>query len=113
MMCRAVRLFSISLLFYSCTIRDKQPDSALKVDAYANAYGMIKTGEDLLQDGDLVVRSGMEFSSQFIKQFNRRDKSWSHSGIVFFENNQPFVYHMLTGDENPDQKLRNDSLITF
>jgi hypothetical protein len=97
----------------SCTIRDQKAASPAPVNPYATAQAYINEGEKLVQDGDLVVRSGQEFTSQFIKQFNRHDKSYSHSGIVFYENGYPYVYHIVTGDESPDGSMRRDSLSRF
>lgn len=66
-----------------------------------------------MQEGDLVVRSGNELTSQIVKQFSKQDQTYSHSGIVLFENNYPFVYHIVPGDENPDERMRKDSLSRF
>jgi hypothetical protein len=74
---------------------------------------MIREGEGLLKDGDLVVRSSQEFTSQFIRALSRTDKRYSHAGIVFYENGYPMIYHLLAGDENPDERLRKDSLHSF
>lgn len=74
-----------------------------------NPYGMIEDGQSRLKEGDLVVRMNRDPSSRFIKYFNHKDKNYSHSGIVLFENGYPYVYHILNGEENPDQKMRKDS----
>ena len=116
MKCFVQWFFSGVLVFvvFSCTIKDKkQADTGSVKNAYAPFYDKIKEGRSLLKDGDLVLRSGQEFSSQLIKQFNRHDKTWSHSGIVFYDNGYPFVYHIVPGDENPDEKLKKDSLDRF
>jgi hypothetical protein len=42
-------------------------------------------------------------------QLNRRDKTYSHCGIVMVEDGYPFVYHSIGGEGNPDAKLRRDS----
>ena len=78
-----------------------------------NPYGMIEDGQSRLKEGDLVVRMNRDPSSRFIKYFNHKDKNYSHSGIVLFENGYPYVYHILNGEENPDQKMRKDSLGHF
>jgi hypothetical protein len=113
----AAIILSLCLGLASCTIRDKQPETkvygAATGDPYAPAYGLIAEGETMLQDGDLVVRNGQEFSSQHIKNFNRTNKNYSHAGMVFFENGHPIVYHILPGDENPGEKLKKDSLHGF
>lgn len=80
---------------------------------YVNPYIMINEGQTLLKEGDLVVRLNQDLTSRFIKNFNRLDKSYSHAGIVLFENGYPYVFHVVKGDENPDGKLKKDSLSWF
>jgi Permuted papain-like amidase enzyme, YaeF/YiiX, C92 family len=74
---------------------------------------MIEEGQSLLKEGDLIVRLNRDPSSLFVKNFNRHDKRYSHSGIVLFENGYPYVFHMINGQENPDGRLRLDSLKQF
>lgn len=74
---------------------------------------MIENGRSLLQEGDLVLRLNHDPASQFIKYFNRSDKSYSHAGIVLFENGYPYVYHIVNGDENPGEQIKKDSLLHF
>jgi hypothetical protein len=81
--------------------------------AVNKAFAMIEKGESLLQEGDLVLRLNHDPTSQFIKYFNRNDKSYSHAGIVLFENGYPYVYHIVNGDENPNEQIRRDSLLRF
>jgi hypothetical protein len=50
-------------------------------------------------------RLNMDGYSQYIKQFNRNDKQYSHAGIVIFEDGQPFVYHMINGEENTSNMM--------
>ncbi len=78
-----------------------------------NPYELIDQGQALLKEGDLVVRLNRDPFSCFIKMFNKHDKSFSHSGIVLYENGYPYVFHVVTGDENPTGKLRKDSLARF
>jgi hypothetical protein len=78
-----------------------------------NPYGMIEDGQSRLREGDLVVRMNRDPSSRFIKYFNHKDKNYSHSGIVLFEHGYPYVYDIINGQENPDQKMRKDSLRNF
>jgi Permuted papain-like amidase enzyme, YaeF/YiiX, C92 family len=78
-----------------------------------NPYGMIEDGQSRLREGDLVVRMNRDPSSRFIKYFNHKDKNFSHAGIVLFEHGYPYVYHIINGEENPDQKMRMDSLGHF
>jgi hypothetical protein len=104
----------VSYSFSSCishaTKRESIPVAAVK---YADPYIMIKEGQALLKEGDMVVRLNQDPASQFIKNFNRQDKSYSHAGVVLFEKGYPFIYHIVNGEENPEEKLKKDSLSRF
>ncbi|MBL7745071.1 MAG: hypothetical protein JNN00_16475 [Chitinophagaceae bacterium] len=91
---------------------DAKPDSTATADD-TNPYLLIREGQKLLRDGDLVVRLNKDPLSQFIKNFNRQDKKYSHAGITFIENGQPYIYHMITGRENPGGRLKKDKLSSF
>jgi hypothetical protein len=80
---------------------------------YPDPLASVKEGQSLLKDGDLVLRLNHDPSSRFIKEFNRHDKSYSHAGIVFFENGYPYIFHAISGDESPNGKLKKDSLVKF
>ena len=66
-----------------------------------------------LKNGDLILRLNNDPTSQLIKQFNRKDKTYSHAGLLVMENNEPYVYHMISGDENPDGKMKKEKLEDF
>ena len=107
-------VFFLCILAFSCTITENKPqETPAPKSAYAGANAMIAEGESLLKDGDLLVRTGVELSSQMIRQLNRTEKKYSHSGVILFENGYPFVYHIVTGDENPDCRLKKDSVANF
>jgi Permuted papain-like amidase enzyme, YaeF/YiiX, C92 family len=91
----------------------EQRAKEMAVDHSMNPYSMIEEGQSMLKEGDLVVRMNRDPSSHFIKYFNHRDKTYSHSGIVLYENGYPYVFHIVDGAENPDGKLRKDSLKNF
>jgi len=78
-----------------------------------DSYKMIEEGKVLLKECDLVVRLNKDITSGYIRAFSRKDPRYSHSGLVFFENEQPFVFHILMGEDNPDGKLRKDSFHLF
>lgn len=67
----------------------------------------------LLQSGNLVLRAGRGADSYMLSQMNRKDKTFSHCGIVIMEHGYPFVYHSIGGEDNPDQRLRRDSACAF
>lgn len=76
-------------------------------------YEYISHAKSLLQDGDLVLRTGKDFISLTLRQFSVHDKTYSHCGIVRIENGRPYVYHAIGGEDNPDAKLRRDSFEAF
>jgi len=116
---------SMLLLLIACNNNDKDPATIGTTpsapvspannphNAYYPANQMILDGISLLRDGDLVVRNNQDFASQLIREFNKTDKSYTHGGIVIVENGYPMVYHIVAGSENPDEKLRKDSLVSF
>jgi hypothetical protein len=74
---------------------------------------MIKEGELLLKEGDLVVRLNKDLESDYIRFFNRKDKQYSHSGLVFFEEGHPLVFHIYAGKDNPEGWIRKEPLHLF
>lgn len=67
----------------------------------------------LLHSGDLLLRTGNDEISNMFRQMNQGDKTYSHSGIVIIRNGYPFVYHSIGGADNPNEKLRCDSVSRF
>jgi hypothetical protein len=76
-------------------------------------YQAIDSAVHLLQDGDLVLRTGADATSVMLRQMNLTNKTYSHCGIVMIEDGYPFVYHSIGGEDNPDSKLRRDSATVF
>lgn len=112
-----LKYFMALLLCYqfcpSLEKENKTEPAFLYAKNYNNPSLNIRDGEALLQEGDLVVRLGQDPSSIIIKNFNRQDKSYSHAGLVLFENGLPFIFHIVNGEENPEGTLRKDSLSRF
>ena len=67
----------------------------------------------MLRSGYIVLRMGLGADSRLLSQMNRKDKSYSHCGIVMVEDGYPFVYHSIGGEDNPDERLRRDSAKIF
>jgi hypothetical protein len=80
---------------------------------HVNPYEMISEGQSLVKDGDLIVRLNRDPLSRYIKNFNKHDKSYSHAGIILFENGYPWVYNIMNGEENSGEGIRRDSLSQF
>jgi hypothetical protein len=88
-------------------------DSIQHAGQIKRALTAIDSAAALLQPGDLVLRTGNDFTSESLRSLNRRDQTYSHCGIANIENGQVVVYHALGGDFNPDQKIRRDPLAYF
>ncbi len=109
------------LCFFMLGCIEKQPrntqlhtnDSlqAIKKAMFVNAQlSLLKKN---IKNGDVITRMGNDFTSQSLKELNRRDKTFSHCGIAQIENDSLFVYHALGGEWNPDQQLKRESFELF
>ena len=77
------------------------------------AFASIEKQKPIIQQGDMILRTGNDFTSESLRQLSFTDKTYSHCGIASIENDSVFVYHSLGGEWNPDEKLRRDPLELF
>lgn len=77
------------------------------------AYYTIAEVKSLIKQGDIITRTGNDFTSESLRQLSLTDKTYSHCGIAFIEHDSVFVYHALGGEWNPDEKLRRDPVELF
>src|SRR6478672_11874002 len=80
---------------------------------YVRAQHDIASARPLIQTGDLITRTGNDFTSEGLRSLNQRNKKYSHCGIASVEHDTVFVYHALGGEWNPDEKLRRDPVELF
>ena len=73
----------------------------------------IREARVFVESGDLILRTGKDYTSELMKNISQKDKTFSHCGIASWENDTLFVYHALGGEFNPDQKLRRDPFMLF
>lgn len=108
------------LLFFciSCS-QDKKNDQVLQpvtpstfTDSI-NINQLIAGIRDSIKSGDMITRTGNDFTSYCLIQFCQLDKTYSHCGIASIEHDTIFVYHALGGEFNPDQKLIREPLHYF
>lgn len=88
-------------------------DSLKEEQRVNNAFIKIDSAKSWIKTGDLIVRTGNDFTSESLRSLNQRDKTYSHCGIASIEHDTVFVYHALGGEWNPDQKIRRDILPVF
>lgn len=85
----------------------------LSEEQIKNAYKEIKQSEDSLCDGCLILRSDNDYESLTLMNFSKRERLYSHAGIVFKEDSNWMVYHSMTGVENPSGTVRKDQYEKF
>lgn len=109
------------LLFFSACFQKSPPantvinnnDSLLQEKNIAAAMDSIFYYKKLVKQGDLILRTGRDFTSETFRQLSAHDKTYSHCGIASIEHDSVFVYHAIGGEWNPDQKLRRDPFEFF
>ncbi len=95
------------------TLTLSKEDSTKAIQKKASALLKIDTAKKTVASGDLVVRTGNDFTSESLRSLNQRDKTYSHCGIASIENDTVFVYHALGGEFNLDQRICRDRFEDF
>lgn len=88
-------------------------DSMAVKQQVRRAFDSIRSIAPMVHDGDLILRTGNDFTSESLRGLNQRDQTYSHCGIASIEHDSVFVYHALGGEWNPDQKIRRDPVELF
>ena len=88
-------------------------DSIDQQEFISRAFKTIAEIKHHIQSGDLVTRTGNDYTSQSLRTLNRRNETYSHCGIASLENDTLFIYHAMGGEWNPDEKLRRDPFELF
>ena len=95
------------------TITTVKADSIALLAIAQRGLDSINAFEPQIQNGDLILRTGRDFTSESLRSLNQRNKTYSHCGIARIENDTVFVYHALGGEWNPNQQVRRDPLAYF
>lgn len=113
-------LFSGLLLFvFSCKQASTKNELTAKQSAILKekkingALLEINKDKGLVLSGDLIMRTGNDFTSTVVRKLSIKDKTYSHCGMANWENDTLFVYHAIGGEWNPDQKIRRDPFYFF
>ncbi len=67
----------------------------------------------MLNDAMLVMRSDNDYESLTLQNFSKRERVYSHAGLLFREGDDFMVYHSMTGLENPSGTIRRDPFDSF
>lgn len=106
-------LISCLFLLNACHEFHGNQQQAEVASNYDSNYTCIRQTELLIHSGDIITRTGNDFTSYCLKKLNQREKLFSHCGIASIEHDSIFVYHAIGGDFNPDQKIKRELFASF
>lgn len=107
--CLLFFIFSCQSKINSENIVAAQEDSVRQEKMADAAFIKIRETSHAVLSGDLIVRTGRDYTSDIMRRLSQKDQTYSHCGIASWENDTLFVYHSIGGDFNPDQKIRRDT----
>ena len=113
------RLFCCLLFFITaCNHKNERSDiskdyKAKEEKILTRDIALITNAMKLVRPGDLILRTGRDFTSDIMRRVSHADKTYSHCGIASLEHDTLFVYHAIGGEWNPDEKLRRDPFEIF
>ena len=88
-------------------------ESGLTVAQMDASRKEVQNVKPLLSDAMLVMRSDNDYESLTLQNFSKRERVYSHAGILFREGEEFMVYHSMTGLENPSGTIRRDPFDSF
>lgn len=109
--CGAMMLFAGRLY-----LAEQRKESLRKAKAPAADVRNVRKMDSLislLHTGDVVLRMGTGTFSRTFAEFNRRDKSYSHCGIVMEENGKLFIYHCTGGGSDTSRCIKRETAAHF
>lgn len=77
---------------------------------------MIQDAKAGIQSGDVIMRSGRDFTSYRIRELSDKDKTYSHAGIALVTDSNVLIYHITPPDlDEPksDTVMRLETLDQF
>ncbi len=99
--------------FSKSTIQDDTQDITIDKTIADTAFKQIHLAKQLVHSGDLILRTGRDFTSDIVRKMSTKDFTFSHCGIASWENDTLFVYHSLSGQWNPEKTIRRDTFAFF
>jgi hypothetical protein len=111
-------IFIIIIILSACNVVEKEENATLKKardpqQRLASWWQKVKEQTPQIKNGDLITRTGADVVSNTLCNFNKRDKTYSHSGLAFVENGEVYVYHTYAGKENPGDKMIREKFDSF
>lgn len=106
----SLKIFVCALFFWGCQSPNNQE---FYKKSQFQAIRCCDTARHLIKTGDIITRTGNDFTSFSLRKLNTKDQTYSHVGIASIENGIIYVYHAVGGEINPNEKLRRDRLSDF
>jgi hypothetical protein len=102
-------------LLLSCGSNDITSPIGESTSPRENAYidSLINDVKSQVQNGDLLLRTGRDFSSEQVRDMSTVDKTYSHGGITIVENNRIYVYHVEPDYYHIKDKVRKEPIDSF
>ncbi len=118
MVLRSLLFFAVSLLLISCNQKSEEINTSLiKVrdpkERLAEWWTKVYEAKKKFNNGDLITRAGSDVISASLQNFNKQDKTYSHSGLAFLESGEIYVYHTIAGDNNPGDRMIREPFDSF
>ena len=113
---KKVTLFlSLIVLIVACKDEAPPPDPAIAERLRIKLVNdtIILRARQIIQTGDLVLRTGTDFSSDQVKDLSLTDKTYSHGGIALVQNDSIYIYHVEPDYYYITDKVRKEPLDSF
>lgn len=102
-------LLIICLFYLSCTNKNDKKISQPPVPVPL----VLDSIYQALQPGDIIFRAGTDIESEVIRKFSRKDKTFSHCGLVVPGKDSLKVFHILGGEDNMEGSILYESIQEF
>ncbi|HYF30632.1 MAG TPA: YiiX/YebB-like N1pC/P60 family cysteine hydrolase [Chitinophagaceae bacterium] len=109
-----------ALSFAACGSKEETADSAgsdlgikSAEERLAANLSMVAEVKKNIRDGDMILRTGNDFSSGHIRDISAKDKTYSHGGIAVREGEDVYIYHIDTEFGHSNDKVRKEILDSF
>jgi Permuted papain-like amidase enzyme, YaeF/YiiX, C92 family len=110
---RAIFFLTVVIFISSCG--GKAP-SQFAPDIKLLNKRLIKEVKATIHSGDVILRSGKDFTSYRIRELSDKDKTYSHAGIAWVQDTNVYIYHITPPDiDEPkaDTAMRVEKLEYF
>ena len=110
------------LFLVSCGAKDEAADTT-KADLgiktaeerLAANVALIDSAKNIIKDGDLLLRTGIDFSSNHTRELSTKEKVYSHGGIALRDSvsGELYICHVEPDFFHVNDKVRKESLDSF